>query len=66
MIVQIYVDDIEFGSTKHEQVEEFIELMKNEFEMSMDVGGLSFWVYKLHSLRMVYVYSYLKLNMPKM
>jgi hypothetical protein len=33
--VQVYVDDIIFGSTNSVFVEEFSSLMGNEFEMSM-------------------------------
>jgi len=33
--VQVYVDDIIFGSTNEEMCETFEEIMKSEFEMSM-------------------------------
>ena len=35
LIVQIYVDDIIFGSTKPSMCKEFFELMTKEFEMSL-------------------------------
>ncbi|KAI4340826.1 hypothetical protein MLD38_025627 [Melastoma candidum] len=35
LVVQIYVDDIIFGSTNNTLCNEFVELMKGEFEMSM-------------------------------
>nr|GEV99490.1 hypothetical protein [Tanacetum cinerariifolium] len=34
MLVQVYVDDIIFGSTKKSWCDEFKELMKNRFQMS--------------------------------
>ena len=34
-VLQIYVDDIIFGSTNHDFCEEFGKMMANEFEMSM-------------------------------
>ena len=43
MIVQIYVDDIVFGSTSDDLVHGFVELMKTEFEMSM-VGELTYFL----------------------
>ena len=41
IVVQVYVDDIIFGSTNHTLVVEFANLMSQEFEMSM-MGELSF------------------------
>ena len=41
IVVQVYVDDIIFGSTNHTLVVEFAKLMSQEFEMSM-MGELSF------------------------
>ena len=35
MVVQIYVDDIIFGSTKEILCTEFSDIMKSEFEMSL-------------------------------
>ena len=35
MVVQVYVDDIIFGATKQFLCDEFANLMKKEFEMSM-------------------------------
>ena len=41
LVVQIYVDDIIFGATKHFLCEEFASSMPHEFEMSL-MGELSF------------------------
>ena len=43
MIVQIYVDDIIFGSTKEILCTEFFNIMKSEFEMSL-MGELQFFL----------------------
>ena len=43
-VMQIYVDDIIFGSTNQEFCE-FGKMMANEFEMSM-IGELSYLVFK--------------------
>ena len=40
-VLQIYVDDIIFGSTNQNFCEEFVKMMANEFEMSM-IGELSY------------------------
>ena len=40
IISQIYVDDIVFGSVSQHLVDEFVNQMKTEFEMSM-VGELT-------------------------
>ena len=40
-MLQIYVDDIIFGSTNKDFYEEFGKMMDNEFEMSM-IGELSY------------------------
>nr|GEV19643.1 retrovirus-related Pol polyprotein from transposon TNT 1-94 [Tanacetum cinerariifolium] len=42
MLVQVYVDDIIFGSTKKSWCDEFGELMKNRFQMS-SMGKLTFF-----------------------
>ena len=42
-IMQIYVDDIIFGSTNHYFCEEFGKMMASEFEMSM-IGELSYFL----------------------
>ena len=42
MLVQVYVDDIIFGSTKPEMCKEFEKLMKDEFQMS-SMGELTFF-----------------------
>ncbi|KAL0544177.1 hypothetical protein IC582_019289 [Cucumis melo] len=42
-IVQIYVDDIIFGGTSSTYVEQFVNQMKGEFEISM-VGELTFFL----------------------
>ncbi|GKC29912.1 uncharacterized mitochondrial protein-like protein [Tanacetum coccineum] len=43
MLVQIYVDDIIFGSTKKELCDEFEKLMKDKFQMS-SMGELTFFL----------------------
>ncbi|GJS65006.1 putative ribonuclease H-like domain-containing protein [Tanacetum coccineum] len=43
MLVQVYVDDIIFGSTKTSMVKEFEELMQKEFTMS-SLGELTFFL----------------------
>ncbi|CAM8956844.1 unnamed protein product [Rhodiola kirilowii] len=43
LIVQVYVDDIIFGSTSDELVKSFTKLLESEFEMSM-VGELTFFL----------------------
>ncbi|GJW26664.1 retrovirus-related pol polyprotein from transposon TNT 1-94 [Tanacetum coccineum] len=43
MIVQIYVDDIIFGSTCQDMCDEFAKIMHDEFEMSM-MGELNFFL----------------------
>jgi hypothetical protein len=42
-VLQIYVDDIIFGSTNQEFCEEFGKMMANEFEMSM-IGEISYFL----------------------
>ena len=42
-MLQIYVDDIIFGSTNQDFCEEFGKMMTNEFEMSM-IGELSYFL----------------------
>jgi hypothetical protein len=42
-VLQIYIDDIIFGSTNHDYCEEFGKMMSNEFEMSM-IGELSYFL----------------------
>jgi hypothetical protein len=42
-VLQIYVDDIIFGSTNQDFCEEFEKMMVNEFEMSM-IGELSYFL----------------------
>ena len=42
-VMQIYVDDIIFGTTNQEFCEEFGKMMANEFEMSM-IGELSYFL----------------------
>nr|GFC57620.1 ribonuclease H-like domain, reverse transcriptase, RNA-dependent DNA polymerase [Tanacetum cinerariifolium] len=46
MLVQIYLDDIIFSSTKKSWCDEFKELMKNRFQMS-SMGELTFFL-RLH------------------
>ncbi|GJR80144.1 retrovirus-related pol polyprotein from transposon TNT 1-94 [Tanacetum coccineum] len=43
IIVQIYVDDIIFGSTCQDMCDEFAKIMHDEFEMSM-MGDLNFFL----------------------
>ena len=43
LLVQIYVDDIIFGSTKPSLCKEFSDLMTKEFEMSL-IGELNFFL----------------------
>ncbi|CAJ2668748.1 unnamed protein product [Trifolium pratense] len=43
LIVQVYVDDIIFGSTNEKLCEDFSHLMQNEFEMSM-MGELRYFL----------------------
>jgi len=43
LVVQIYVDDIIFGSTNATLCKEFSKLMQDEFEMSM-IGELKFFL----------------------
>ena len=43
LIVQIYVDDIVFGATNMQLVNDFVECMKSEFEMSM-MGELNYFL----------------------
>jgi hypothetical protein len=42
-VLQIYMDDIIFGSTNQDFCEEFGKMMANEFEMSM-IGELSYFL----------------------
>jgi hypothetical protein len=42
-VLQIYVDDIIFGSSNQDYCEEFGKMMANEFEMSM-IGELSYFL----------------------
>ncbi|GJU97851.1 retrovirus-related pol polyprotein from transposon TNT 1-94 [Tanacetum coccineum] len=43
IIIQIYVDDIIFGSTSQDMYDEFTKIMHDEFEMSM-MGELNFFL----------------------
>jgi hypothetical protein len=43
LLVQIYVDDIIFGSSSHTLVSRFQEMMESEFQMSM-MGELTFFL----------------------
>ena len=47
LFVQIYVDDIIFGSTNEKLYKEFESCMKNEFEMSM-IGELNIFLRELN------------------
>jgi hypothetical protein len=44
IIVQVYVDDIVFGSISKHMSQDFVELIQTDFEMSM-VGDLTFFFY---------------------
>ncbi|GJW61745.1 retrovirus-related pol polyprotein from transposon TNT 1-94 [Tanacetum coccineum] len=44
IIVQIYVDDIIFGSTSQNLCDDFAKIMHDEFEMSMMGRGLNFFL----------------------
>ena len=43
LIVQVYVDDIIFGATHHDLCNDFSNMMRSEFEMSM-MGELNFFL----------------------
>jgi hypothetical protein len=43
LLVQIYVDDINFGGSSHSLVSRFQEMMESEFQMSM-MGELTFFL----------------------
>nr|GEX30640.1 retrovirus-related Pol polyprotein from transposon TNT 1-94 [Tanacetum cinerariifolium] len=43
LVVQVYVDDIIFGSTHHRYIQLFSDLMKSRFEMSM-MGEMTFFL----------------------
>ncbi|GJQ89935.1 putative ribonuclease H-like domain-containing protein [Tanacetum coccineum] len=51
LLVQVYVDDIIFGSTKNEMSNEFETLMHDKFQMS-SIGELSFFLGLQQALRM--------------
>ncbi|GJU60106.1 retrovirus-related pol polyprotein from transposon TNT 1-94 [Tanacetum coccineum] len=44
IIIQIYVDDIIFGSMSQNLCDDFAKIMHDEFEMSMREGGLNFFL----------------------
>ena len=60
LLVQVYVDDIIFGSTKKEMCKEFEKLMKDQFQMS-SMGELTSWGYKCRRNQMEYLSD--KINM---
>lgn len=43
ILVQVYVDDIIFGSNNNSMCEEFVAAMQGEFEMSM-IGELTYFL----------------------
>ena len=43
LVVQIYIDDIIFGTTNESLCQEFSKVMQGEFEMSM-MGELTFFL----------------------
>ena len=56
IIVQIYIDDIVFGSVSQHPVDEFVNQMKTEFEMSM-VGELTYFLdYKSNNYMMGFLF----------
>ncbi|KAI3815617.1 hypothetical protein L1987_15294 [Smallanthus sonchifolius] len=55
LLVQVYVDDIIFGSTNEEMCREFEQVMKSKFEMS-NMGELSFFLGLQVSQREVGIY----------
>ena len=61
LIVQIYVDDIIFGSINENLCKEFSKTMQDEFEMSM-MGELKFFlVYCLNIRLYAQFYVYLRI-----
>ncbi|GJU04436.1 copia protein [Tanacetum coccineum] len=54
IIVQIYVDDIIFGSTCQEMCDDFAKIMHDEFEMSM-MGELNFFLVENSTTEAEYV-----------
>ncbi|GJT99102.1 putative ribonuclease H-like domain-containing protein [Tanacetum coccineum] len=62
LLVQIYVDDIIFGSTKKELCDEFEKLMKDKFQMS-SMGELTFFIgLQIHIKERIFIQSRLICN----
>ena len=61
LVVQIYVDDIVFGATKHSLCEDFASCMSQEFEMSL-MGELSYML-GLQIKQLNGAFSLIKVNM---
>ncbi|GJR63855.1 putative ribonuclease H-like domain-containing protein [Tanacetum coccineum] len=60
MLVQVYVDDIIFGSTKSSMVKDFEDLMQKEFKMS-SMGELTFFLgsqEKMKKVKILIVHLY--------
>ena len=53
-VLQIYVDDIIFGSINQDFCDEFGKMMANEFEMSM-IGEMGYLVLKSSNWKMVHL-----------
>ncbi|GJR70462.1 retrovirus-related pol polyprotein from transposon TNT 1-94 [Tanacetum coccineum] len=68
IIVQIYVDDIIFGSTCQDMCDEFAKIMHDEFEMSM-MGELNFFlglqIKQMEELYLVRLVKTCVMNLPK-
>jgi hypothetical protein len=58
IIVQIYVDDIIFGSTCQDMCDEFTKIMHDEFEMSM-MGELNFFLVTIPFSSNLFLYTHL-------
>jgi len=56
LIVQVYVDDIIFGSTNKKMCEDFSNLVQSEFEMSMMENFASFWVCKSNNKKRTFLF----------
>ncbi|KAJ9542485.1 hypothetical protein OSB04_028991 [Centaurea solstitialis] len=54
VVIQIYVDDITFGSTSRELCKKFENVMTEEFKMSMMERLISFWAFKFDSFQMAF------------
>jgi len=55
--VQVYVDDIIFGSTNEVLCEQFVKAMQGEFEMSMMENSITSLAYKLNNFIMEHFFA---------